>query len=85
MSKVRARYWKVNENTVKLQVKTHKEQHKLQEILPGWQCISFGYAPKTREDIYIFERAFASESDWITFLDSEQIKQFLDMKEVLND
>ena len=84
-SKVKAEYWKVNEQIVKLQIKTDKEQHILEEALPEWNCVLFGYAPKSMEDIYVFERSFKCELDWNNFLSSEKINNLIEMKEVLND
>lgn len=85
MSRVKGEHWKVNENTIRMQIKTDKEQYKLEEALPGWQCVSYGYIPKTSEDIYIFEKEFESESDWISFTKSEKIKNLIEMKEVSHD
>jgi len=85
MSRVKGEHWKVNEKTVRIQIRTDKEQHKLEEALPGWQCVSYGYVPKTSEDIYIFEKEFESESDWTRFIKSEKIKNLIEMKEVSHD
>lgn len=84
-SKVKAEYWKVSEQIVKLQIKTDKEQYMLEEALPGWNCVSFGYIPKSMEDIYIFEKSFECDLDWNKFLGSEKINNLIEMKEVLND
>ena len=85
MSKVNGEHWRVDENTVRLQIKTNKEQRKLEEALPGWQCVSYGYIPKTSEDIYVYEKKFDSELAWSDFLNSEKIKSLIEMKEVLHD
>jgi len=85
MIKAKGDYWKTEENVVKLQIRTHQEQEKLQEVLPGWNCISYGYVPKTSEDIYVFEKKFTSEIDWTNFLNSDKINQLLEMREVTND
>ena len=61
VEKVKGDYWKTEENTFKVQIKTRQEQQYLQDALPGWQCVSYGYAPSTSEDIYVFERKFNSE------------------------
>ena len=82
MSKVKGDYWIVDDKTVKLQIKTSKEQYKLEEVLSGWQCVSYGYAPKTSEDIYVFERTFESELDLKNFFSSEKITSLIEMKEV---
>ena len=85
MSKVKAKHWKIDAETVRIQIKTKKEQHKIQEALPGWECISYGYAPKTSEDIYVFEKIFKSELDWTNFKNSDKIKNLIEMKEVPHD
>ena len=85
MSRVKAEHWKIDDNTVRVQIKTTKDQYKLEEALPGWQCVSYGYAPKTSEDIYVFEKKFESELDWTNFINSDKIKNLIEMKEVPND
>lgn len=85
MNKVKGEYWKVNENTFKIQIKTSKEQTTLEEVLPGWSCVSYGYIPKTSEDIYVFEKSFKSESDWASFINSDETNKLIEMKEVKND
>ncbi len=85
MDKVKGEHWRFNDNTVRLQIKTDKEQRKLEEVLPGWQCVSYGYAPKTNEDIYVFEKKFESELDWSIFINSDKITNLIEMKEVEND
>ena len=82
MSKVKGEHWKIDENTVRMQIKTNKEQRKLEEALPGWQCVSYGYVPNTSEDIYVFEKKFESEIDWKEFIDSDKIRSLIEMKEV---
>ena len=82
MSKVKGDYWIVDDKTVKLQIKTSKEQYKLEEVLSGWQCVSYGYAPKTSEDIYVCERTYESELDLKNFFSSEKITSLIEMKEV---
>lgn len=84
MSKVKGDYWKTEENSLKLQIKTRQSQYKLEEALQGWQCVSYGYVPRTSEDIYVFEKKFESEIDLINFLSSDKIKKIFEMKEVLN-
>ena len=59
MAKIKANYWKVEESTYKLQLRTNVEQEMIEEVLQGWQCVSYGYAAKTEEDIYVFEKHFA--------------------------
>ena len=85
MSKIKGEHWITSENTVRIQIKTSKEQCKLEEALPGWQCVSFGYIPRTSQDIYVFEKKFDSESEWTDFLRSEKTTNLIEMKEVLND
>lgn len=85
MSRVKGEYWKVDENIIRLQIKTNKEQRKLEEALPGWHCVSYGYVPKTSEDIYVFEKKFDLELDWTNFINSDKISNLIEMKEVLND
>lgn len=82
MDKVKGDYWKINERTVKLQIKTNKEQHKIEEALCGWECVSYGYIPKTKQDIYVFEKTFESELDCIDFLKSSKLNKLIEMKEV---
>ena len=85
MSKVKADYWRTDHNIVKIQIKTNKEQNKLEELLPGWACVSFGYVPKTNEDIYVFEKEFKSEFDWTKFLNSDKLNTLIEMREITND
>lgn len=85
MSKVKGKYWKTDEKTVKLQLKTDKEQYMLEEALPGWQCVSYGYIPKTKEDIYVFQKKFETDRDWLSFLKSEKLTRLIEMKEVSHD
>ena len=85
MKRVKGEYWRINERIVRLQIKTDKEQYKLEEALPGWQCISYGYVPKTSEDIYVFEREFHLELDWTRFINSDKINNLIEMKEVPHD
>ncbi len=85
MKRVKGEYWKVDKETVKLQIRTTEEQAHLEEVLPGWMCISYGYAPTTSEDIYVFEKSFQTEIDWTNFLNSDKVNQTIEMKEVPND
>ena len=82
MKRIKADYWK-QENTVKIQIKTKAQQVEIQEMLPGWRCVSYGYIPKTMEDIYIFERVFSTENDLADFIKSDTITKQLEMREVL--
>tara|TARA_B100000900_G_scaffold325096_2_gene284878 strand:+ start:2052 stop:2309 length:258 start_codon:yes stop_codon:yes gene_type:complete len=85
MKRIEANYWKVEETKYKLQLRTRVEQSKLEEALPGWSCVSYGYIPNTEEDLYIFEREFSSEFDWTNFLKSDKINTIIEMKEVVNE
>lgn len=85
MKEIKGEYWKTTDNTVRIQIKTIKEQHLIQEVLTDWQCVSYGYIPKTSEDIYVFEKRFESEKDWTKFLKSDDTNKLLDIKEVKND
>tara|TARA_A200000159_G_scaffold67039_1_gene62045 strand:- start:6507 stop:6764 length:258 start_codon:yes stop_codon:yes gene_type:complete len=85
MKRVKGEHWKVGENTVRLQIQTNKEQSQLEEVLPGWQCVSYGYIPRTCEDIYVFEKQFDCELDWAEFANSDKIKNLIEMREVLHD
>lgn len=82
MKKVKGKHWKINEDTVRLQIQTSKDQSKLEEALPGWRCVSYGYVPNTSEDIYVFEKKFYCELDWTEFINSDKIKNLIEMKEV---
>ena len=83
--RVKGEHWTTGENIIRLQIKTAEEQRKLEEALPGWRCVSYGYIPKTSEDIYVFEKKFESSAAWKSFRDSEEIKQLIEMKEVTHD
>ena len=85
MNKVKGDYWKTEQNVIKIQIKTDEEQEKLEQILSGWTCVSFGYAPKTSEDIYVFEKRFESDIDWTSFLNSDRINKLIEMREITND
>lgn len=85
MKRIKASYWKVEESKYKLQLKTRIEQEQIKEMLPGWECVSFGYIPKTQEDILIFEKQFGSEFDWTNFLKSDTVNELIEMKEINND
>ena len=81
MERIKAEYW-IQDDTVRLQIKTKIGQTEIQGILPGWHCVSYGYIPKTMEDIYIFERVFATENDLTEFMKSDTIIKQLEMREV---
>ena len=83
--KIKVDYWKVEESRYKLQLKTRIEQDKIEEALPGWERVSFGYNPGTSEDIYVFEKDFESEFDWTNFLNSDSVNAIMEMKEIRNE
>ena len=83
MRRMKGEYWKVEENKYRLQLKTTAEQKVIQDMLPGWECISFGYIPTTKQDILVFERDFESSFDWTKFLNSDNITtENIELKEV---
>ena len=85
MKRLKGDYWKIDENTVKLQIQTTEPQTEIEQVLPGWLCVSFGYVPRTSEDIYVFEKEFKSEIDWTNFLNSDKVNRLIEMKEIVND
>jgi|TARA_Y100000114_G_C11565398_1_gene233809 hypothetical protein len=84
MKKVIAKHWKIDENTVRLQIKTKKEQDRLNDFFADWDCVSYGFIPRTSEEIYIFEKKFKSQLDWQDFLNSNKQNTLIEMKEVKN-
>ena len=82
MKKMKGKYWKIDCNTYKLQLNTTNNQEDVESLLPDWECVSFGYAPSTNEDILIFEKIFHSEVDWTKFLNSDKIIETIELKEV---
>ena len=82
MKKIKASYWKVKEDTYKLQIQTKEEQKDIQKMLPGWQCVSFVYVPSTSEEILVFEKSFKSEIDWTKFLNSDMIIEKVEMRDI---
>ncbi len=73
-------YWRTELNTFKLQIKTNRDQKEIENMLPGWSCISYGYAPRTSEDIYVFERKFHSDNEWINFLNSSKAIKLIEIE-----
>ena len=51
-------------------------------LLPGWDCVSFGYIPDTQEDILVFERQFFTEKDWTNFTKTDTIIKIIELREV---
>ncbi len=82
MEKIKGEFWRVEDNKLRLQIKTKIEQREIQEILPEWKCVSYGFIPKTMEDIYVFERRFDKENDLTNFVNSDNIVKRLEMREV---
>jgi len=85
MGRIKGNYWKVEESRYKLQLRTRIEQEKIEEALPGWECVSYGYVPNTSEDIYIFQKDFKTDFDWTNFLNSDSVNQLIEMKEIVNE
>ena len=82
MEKIKGEFWRIEENKLRLQIKTKVEQSEVQRILPEWKCISYGFVPKTMEDIYVFERKFDKENDLTNFVNSDIVTKRLEMREV---
>ena len=85
MKREKGKHWKIDSNTVRVQIRTKSPQRELEKVLQGWQCVSYGYVPKTSEDIYVFEKKFDSELDWTNFINSDKIRNLIEMKEVKHD
>ena len=82
MKEITADYWIVEGRRVKLQIKTNMEQAELQEILRDWACTSYGFIPKTMQDIYIFEKEFSKQKDLTRFINSDMINKQIRKREV---
>lgn len=82
MKEITADYWIVEGRRVKLQIKTNMEQAELQEILQDWACTSYGFIPKTMQDIYIFEKEFSKQKDLTRFINSDMINKQIKKREV---
>lgn len=78
---MKGKYWKIDDNKYKLQLKTTNNQDEVESLLPDWECVSFGYAPTTEEEILIFEKTFNSDVDWTRFLNSDKIIETIELKE----
>ena len=78
---MKGKYWKIDDNKYKLQLKTTNNQDEVESLLPDWECVSFGYAPITEEEILIFEKTFNSDVDWTRFLNSDKIIETIELKE----
>lgn len=73
MKRIRGEYWNIEKNLYRLQLKTTADLQIIEEMLPGWNCVSFGYVPTTKEEILVFERSFESKHDWADFINSSNI------------
>ena len=82
MERIKGEFWRLEENKLRIQIRTKVEQREIQEILPEWKCVSYGFIPKTMEDIYVFERKFDKENDLTNFVNSDSIVKRLEMREV---
>ena len=82
MKEIRGEYWIIEGNKVKLQIKTTQQQSEIQEIIPDWRCVSYGFAPKTMEDIYVFEKEFEKQKELTRFINSDTINKQIKIREV---
>jgi hypothetical protein len=74
--------WNVQDNLYRIQVKTTLEHQEALALLPGWDCVSFGYIPETQEDILVFEKQFITEKDWTNFTKTDTIIKLIELREV---
>jgi hypothetical protein len=82
MRRIKGEYWNIEDNLYRLQLKTTAELEVIEEMLPGWECVSFGYVPTTKEDILVFEKNFESKFDWTNFISSDNITtENIDLRE----
>ena len=82
MGRIKAKYWKTDDNKYRIQFKTTLEHQEALALLPGWDCVSFGYIPDTQEDILVFERQFFTEKDWTNFTKTDTIIKLIELREV---
>lgn len=82
MKEIKGEYWIIDDNKVKLQIKTKQEQVILEEMLPEWRCVSHGFIPKTMEDIYVFEKAFERNKSLTERIISDTINKQITIREV---
>ena len=82
MGRIKAKYWKTDDAKYRIQIKTALEHQEALALLPGWNCVSFGYIPETQEDILVFEKQFITEKDWTNFTKTDTIIKLIELKEV---
>jgi len=82
MGRIKAKYWKTGDTKYRIQFKTTLEHQEAAALLPGWECVSFGYIPDTQEDILVFERQFFTEKDWTNFTKTDTIIKIIELREV---
>ena len=82
MGRIKAKYWKTDDTRYRIQFKTKLEHQEAMGLLPGWDCVSFGYIPDTQEDILVFERQFIAEKDWTNFTKTDTIIKLIELREV---
>ena len=82
MGRIKAKYWKTDDTRYRIQFKTTLEHQEAMDLLPGWDCVSFGYIPDTQEDILVLERQFITEKDWTNFTKTDTIIKLIELREV---
>jgi hypothetical protein len=82
MERITGECWNVQDNLYRLQIKTKCELRNVEDKLPGWTCVSFGYVPSTGEEILVFEREFKSKKDWTNFTKTDTIIKLIELREV---
>ena len=82
MGRIKAKYWKTDDAKYRIQFKTTLEHQEALALLPGWDCVSFGYIPETQEDILVFEKQFITEKDWTNFTKTDTIIKLIELREV---
>ena len=82
MGRIKAEYWKTDETKYRIQIKTTLNHTEATALLPGWECVSFGYIPNTQEDILVFEKQFTTEKDWTNFTKTDTIIKLIELREV---
>ena len=82
MGRIKAKYWKTGDTKYRIQFKTTLDHREASSLLPGWECVSFGYIPNTQEDILVFEKQFITEKDWTNFTKTDTIIKLIELREV---
>ena len=82
MGRIKAKYWKTGDTKYRIQFKTTLDHREATGLLPGWECVSFGYIPDTQEDILVFEKQFIAEKDWTNFTKTDTIIKLIELREV---